>query len=251
MASDYPTVDQALRAVEIWGGTLDLGGIPRNVNLQLHASPVLVGQVRFVKITNCGGGLSPAHPGPVLSVAPGVDGYFVELDRCLVLGTINFSHLFNSRFTDTWVFCQSTEVAYIAQGPAHYNTWDGGVIGCGVGIQANATNGPSTGPNSNTVRGVRFSGVRYGMILGPFVQDWIIDGDQFETCTSACLELQGTRLVLRSGNRFECAGPTGVRLDTPSDGIIETQYWSSCGRTIDLGTADPKNWVIASQPPQQ
>jgi hypothetical protein len=154
----------------------------------------------------------------------------------------------NARFADVWATCGVDDTAYVAHGAAYFNTWDGGLIGCGVGIGAFATGGPSSGPNSNWVAHVRFAGVGTGIVIGPLVQAWIIRDNGFESSTVTALDLSGTRLVA-GANRIESA-PNGITLRAGSDGVIEYGYWSTIsGLRILFAGANPADWQIDPQPP--
>jgi len=254
--ADWPSVDSALRVAEATSQPLDMGGVPHTVALEIRANPKFAAgtnQARFVKIINCGAGLTSPDARPILKMAPGVSGYFVGLEGCLLLSNgighrlVDFSRMHNARFTDVWVFCGANDTAYVGRGAAYFNTWDGGLIGCGVGIGAFSTGGESMGPNSNWVTHVRFAGVGRGLVIGPFVQAWSIRDNAFETSAATALDLSGTRLMV-GGNRFE-GGPSGITLRAGSDGVIEYNYWSSIsGLRIRFDGAKPINWRIDAQP---
>jgi hypothetical protein len=240
--SDYPTAQAALDAVSVWGGVLDMEGVPRTVSLELRASPMLVGQVRFVTITNCGGGLTPESGKPVLRVASGVHAYFTTLSECLVLGPVVMDRMHNATVRNVWMPTGGLSLT----GAAYYNRIENLYAG-GNCLTATATGGPSTGPNHNQLIGGRCQGT---VTIGSQVQDWIIEGVAFEGCAGTCLSLAGTRLWI-GNNRFECAAPVGIDLLIGSDGWIGEQYWSSCGVRIRFNGADAGAWSIAPQPNQQ
>ncbi len=240
-ASDYPTLDAALREVEKYGGTLDLEGIPRTWSAVLQASPHLVAQVRFVTIENCGGGLSPVLGQPVLRVAAGVSAYFVTFRNCLVLGPIVADRMFNSTFENLWM----PRGGLTFTGAAYYNRIVNLYAG-GNCITATAAAGPSQGSNHNQVVGGRCQGT---VTIGANVQDWSIEGMAFEGCRGACLSLAGTRISV-GFNRFECASPVGIDL-LGGDGWIAPSYWSSCGTRIRFRGTDTLSWAIGRQPDHQ
>jgi hypothetical protein len=239
-------VDSALRAVEVRGGTLDFNGLACTAAIELHSSPLLLNQVRFVRLTNCGGGLNAPAGLPVFRVAAGVAAYFVEVDNCLILGTVDASRVYSSTFRQLWILPPAGQDALRLVGPAYYNVFAGLYVG--GPIVAQSSGGVYDGPNTNTLRESR---IQSTVTIGANVQNWRIRDNAFEGCGAVCLSLAGTRLEVGSGNRFECAGPVGIDLLAGSDGVIETQYWSSCGIRVRLSGADPLNWRIAPQPGQQ
>lgn len=240
-------VNAALAAVALSGGVLDFEGKHVTAAMVIPATPNLIGQVRNVTITNCMGSVTAPPGQPVLRMAENMSGYFIEVSKCLLLGTVDYGRFYSSRFADVWVVPPTGGWGYTATGPAYYNVWDGGYVGGPQSLSAFPSGGPATAPNTNRVLGTRFQGT---VLLGPHAQNWIVDGAAFESCGSVCLDLAGTRLDIRSGNRFEGA-VDGIVLRPGSDGWIGSQYWSSLsGQRIRFAGADPLAWWIAPQPSQ-
>lgn len=237
LASSYPTLDSALRVVETWGGTLDLGGVPRTGALQVRASSQLAQQSRGVTIANCFGGWTGG-----LSVAPGVSAYFLTLRDCLVLSPLEMHGMFNSTVENVWM----PQGGLTLTGGSYYNVIRNLYAG-GPCVTFTAASGPSLGANHNAIQGGRCQGT---VSIGANVQDIDITGMAFEGCTGVCLKIAGTRIHV-GFNRFECDSPVGIELLAGSDGWIDEQYWSSCGTRIVFNGADPLNWRIAPQPAQQ
>lgn len=241
-------VNQAIAAAALSGGVVDFEGKHLTAAMVIPATPNLIGQVRGVVLTNCMGSITAPAGQPVLRVAAGLDAYFLEVSHCLLLGSVDYSRMFNSRFVSVWVLPPAGQWAYTASGPAYYNTIESGYIGGPLALRALSTGGPATGPNTNRLLGTRVQGT---VLIGAGVQNWIIDGNAFESCGAVCLDLSGTRLDIRSGNRFEGA-VNGIVLRAGSDGWIAPQYWSSIsGLRIKFDGADPLAWSIAPQPPPQ
>lgn len=235
-AADYPTLDSALRVVEPWGGTLDLGGVARTGALLVRSSPHLVNQSRGVRITNCFGGWTGG-----LRMAPGVSGYFLTLSECLMLSPLVMDRMFNTTIENVWFYGAGITLT----GPAYYNTIRN-AYAAGPCVTFTAATGPSLGSNHNRIEGGRCQGT---VEVGAYVQDIDITGMAFEGCTGSCLRIAGSRVHV-GFNRFECASPVGIELLPGSDGWIDEQVWSSCGVRILFAGADPANWRIAPQPPQ-
>lgn len=228
--------DSALRLVEPNGGTVDMGGGPVTGAMVVRSSPNLLNQVRGVQITNCFGGWTGG-----LSVAPNVSAYFLTLSNCLVLSPIVMDRMYNSTIENVWIFGAGVTLT----GASYYNRIVN-LYAAGDCITFTAASGPSLGANHNQVVGGRCQGT---ITIGAFVQDIDIHDVAFEGCTGACLKIAGTRIHI-GFNRFECASPIGIELEKGSDGWIDAQVWSSCGTRISFNGADPADWHIEAQPPQ-
>lgn len=241
-------VNQAIAAAALSGGTVDFEGKHVTAAMVIPATPNLIGQVRAVRLTNCMGSVTAPAGQPVLRVAAGLDAYFLEVSHCLLLGSVDYGRMFNSRFVGVWILPPSGQWGMTASGPAYYNTIESSYIGGPLSVRGLSTGGPATGPNTNRLVGNRIQGT---VLLGAGVQNWIVDGNAFESCGMVCLDLAGTRLVVAAGNRFEGA-VDGIVLRAGSDGWIAPQYWSSItGLRIKFDGADPLGWQIATQPGQQ
>jgi hypothetical protein len=234
-----PTIspDSALRLVETWGGTVDMGGAPVTGALVVRSSPQLLQQSRGVTIRNCFGGWTGG-----LSMAPGVSAYFLTLADCLVLSPVVMDRMHNSVIRNVWM----PAGGLVLTGAAYYNRIEN-LYAAGDCITFTAAPGPSLGSNHNQVVGGRCQGT---ITIGAHVQDIDLTGIAFEGCTGTCLRIAGTRIHV-GFNRMECNSPIGIELLAGSDGWIDEQYWSSCAARIVFNGADPLNWVIRPQPPQQ
>lgn len=238
-------VNQALAAAALSGGTVDFQGKHVTAAMVIPATPNLIGQVRSVVLTNCMGSITAPAGQPVLRVEPGLSAYFIEVNHCLLLGSVDFSRMFNSRFVSVWILPPAGQWAMTASGAAYYNTIESSYLGGPLALRAMPTGGAATGPNTNRLLGTRVQG---RLEIGPHVQNWIVDGNAFESCGAICLDLSGERLVIGAGNRFEGA-VDGIVLRAGSDGWIAPQYWSSIsGLRIKFDGADPLAWSIAPQP---
>lgn len=238
-------VNQALAVAALSGGTVDFQGKHVTAAMVIPATPNLIGQVRSVVLTNCMGSITAPAGQSVLRVEPGLSAYFIEVNHCLLLGSVDFSRMFNSRFVSVWILPPAGQWGMTASGPSYYNTIESSYIGGPLSVRAISTGGPATGPNTNRLIGNRIQGT---VLIGAGVQNWIVDGNAFESCGPVCLDLAGTRLDVRSGNRFEGA-VDGIVLRAGSDGWIAPQYWSSIsGLRIKFDGADPLAWSIAPQP---
>lgn len=247
---DYPSADSALRVVEVRGGTLDFQGIAPSGPLVIRSSPLLIHQVRGVRITNCLLGWSGVPVGtPLLQLAPGVSGYFLEIDHCLMNGQLRFDRFFNSTFHDLWFPGNrfdgygNPEPGLLGVGPAYYNMFRQLYAG-GLCLDAEPDQ-QGLGPNTNQIDGFRCQGT---IRIGSGVQDWIIRASALEGCGTVCLQIAGVQVSLEAGNRFECNAPVGIALLPGSSGRIEPQDWEGgCAAKIAWQGADPKGWRIADQ----
>lgn len=238
-------VNQALAAVAVSGGTLDMQGKHITAAMVIPATPNLIGQVRNVQITNCMGSITAPAGQPVLKVADGLDAYFVEVSHCLLLGSVVMDRMYNARLEAVWILPPAGQWAISATGPSYYNVVRDSYLGGPLSMRFVSTGGPATGPNTNRIEGNRIQGT---VQIGTGVQNIIVDGNAFESCGAVCLDLSGVRLDIRSGNRFE-GSVDGIILRAGSDGWIAPQYWSSItGLRIKFDGADPLNWQIAPQP---
>ncbi len=238
-------VNAAIAAAAVFGGVVDFEGKDITAAMVIPATPRLNGQVRAVRLTNCMGSITAPAGQPVLRVAAGLDAYFIEVSYCLLLGSVDFSRMFNTRFVGVWILPPAGQWAMTASGAAYYNTIESSYLGGPLALRAMPTGGPATGPNTNRLLGSRIQGT---VVIGHHAQNWIIDGNAFESCGPVCLDLAGTRISVREGNRFEGA-VDGIVLRAGSDGWIAPQYWSSIsGLRIKFDGADPLAWSIAPQP---
>jgi hypothetical protein len=230
--------------------TFDFDGLSVTANVVIPASAGLVKQSRQLTLRGCAT-LSAATAAPVVRMADGVAAHFLTIEDCLLKAQtdgVRFDRMFESEFRQVWVTGPANMIAFHGVGAAYGNVFQQVYAGGGVGVKAEATGGASSGPNSNRIRDSRFQSAT-GVWIGEFVQDWIIEGTLFETCSVVCMRLDGTRLLVGAQNRIECAGPLGILLGPRSDGVIATQYWSSCTKRI---AADPVEdisaWRIDNQP---
>lgn len=245
LGDETAKVNQAIAAAALSGGTVDFEGKQVTAAMVIPATPNLIGQVRAVRLTNCMGSVTAPAGQPVLKVAAGLDAYFIEVSHCLLLGSVDYSRMFNSRFVGVWILPPAGQWAMTASGPSYYNTIESSYLGGPLALRAMPTGGPATGPNTNRLLGTRVQG---RVEIGPHVQNWIVDGNAFESCGAVCLDLSGVRLSIGAGNRFEGA-VDGIVLRAGSDGWIGPQYWSSVtGVRIKFEGADPLAWSIAPQP---
>lgn len=230
--------------------TIDFDGLSVTANVVIPASAGLTGQSRLLTLRGCAT-VTAATAAPVFRMADSISAYFLTIADCLLKAQtegVRFDRMYESEFQHVWVTGPVGMIAFHGVGAAHGNRFEQVYAGGGVGVKAEATGGASSGPNSNRIRDSRFQSAT-GVWIGESVQDWIIEGSLFETCTVVCVRLDGTRLLLGAQNRIECAGPLGILLGPRSDGVIGTQYWSSCNQRIG---ADPGEdiaaWRIDTQP---
>lgn len=230
--------------------TFDFDGLSVTANVVIPASAGVTGQSRQLTIRGCAT-LTAATAAPVFRMADSISAYFLTIEDCLLKAQtegVRFDRMFESEFRQVWVTGPAGMIAFHGVGAAHGNIFQQVYTTGAVGVKAEATGGASSGPNSNRIRDSRFQSAT-GVWIGESVQDWIIEGNLFETCTVVCLRLDGTRLLVDAQNRIECAGPLGIVLGPRSDGVIGTQYWSSCAKRIG---ADPLEdiaaWRIDTQP---
>ena len=230
--------------------TFDFDGLSVTANVVIPASAGVAGQSRQLTIRGCAT-LTAATAAPVFRMADSVSAYFLTIEDCLLKAQtegVRFDRMFESEFRHVWVTGPADMIAFHGVGAANDNVFEQVYTGGAVGVKAEATGGASTGPNSNRIRDSRFQSAT-GVWIGEFVQDWIIDGSLFETCGVVCVRLDGTRLLVDAQNRIECAGPLGIILGPRSDGVIGTQYWSSCVKRIGADPlADIAAWRIDNQP---
>jgi hypothetical protein len=230
--------------------TFDFDGLAVTANVVIPASVGVPNQSRQLTLRGCAT-LTAATADPVFRMADGVAGYFLTIEDCLLKAQavgIRFDRMYESEFRQVWVTGPATMIAFHAVGPAHGNVFQQVYTGGAVGLKAEGTGTASSGPNSNRIRDSRFQSAT-GVWIGEHVQDWIIEGSLFETCTEVCIRLDGTRLLVASQNRIECSGPLGIFLGPRSDGVIGTQYWSSCLKRIGADPAeDIARWRIDNQP---
>jgi len=230
--------------------TFDFDGLSVTANVVIPASAGVAGQSRQLTLKGCAK-LTAANPTPVIRMADGVAGYFLTIEDCLLQARtegVRFDRMYESEFRQIWVTGPAELIAFHGVGAAYGNIFQQVYAGGAVGLKAEATGGASSGPNSNRIRDSRFQSST-GVWIGESVQDWIIEGSLFETCAVVCMRLDGTRLLVGAQNRIECAGPLGILLGPRSDGVIGTQYWSSCTQRIAVDPAgDIAAWRIDSQP---
>ena len=230
--------------------TFDFDGLSVTANVVIPASAGVIGQSRQLTLRGCAT-LTAATAAPVFRMADGVAAYFLTIEDCLLKAQtegVRFDRMYESEFRHVWVTGPADMIAFHGVGAANGNTFQQVYAGGAFGVKAEATGGASSGPNSNRIRDSRFQSAT-GVWIGEFVQDWIIEGSLFETCSVVCLRLDGTRLLVDAQNRIECAGPLGILLGSRSDGLIGTQYWSSCTKRIGADPAeDIAAWRIDTQP---
>jgi hypothetical protein len=230
--------------------TFDFDGLSVTANVVIPASAGVIGQSRLLTIRGCTK-LTAATAAPVFRMADSVAAYFLTIEDCFLKALtegVRFDRMFESEFLQVWVTGPADLISFHAIGTANGNIFQQVYTGGAVGVKAEATGGASSGPNSNRIRDSRFQSAT-GVWIGESVQDWIIEGSLFETCTVVCVRLDGTRLLVAAQNRMECAGPLGIILGPRSDGTIGTQYWSSCLQRIGADPAeDIAAWRIDTQP---